>query len=102
MSDPAPKIVDPDHLLVQAARNGDFEAFERLVAQYEQSIYTLAMRIVRKSQDAEEVVQETFLSVVEHLKDFQGASTFHTWLVRIATNHALKILRKRRGLPVVP
>jgi RNA polymerase sigma-70 factor (ECF subfamily) len=96
------KIIDPDRQLVHAARGGDFDAFEQLVSKYEQSIYTLAMRIVQKSQDAEEVVQETFLSVVEHLKDFQEASTFHTWLVRIATNHALKLLRKRRGLSIVP
>ena len=72
------------------------------MAKYEQSIYTLAMRIVRKVQDAEEVVQETFLSVVEHLKDFREASSFHTWLVRIATNHALRVLRNRRTRPTVP
>ncbi len=59
------------------------------------------MRIVRNTQDAEEVVQETFLSVVEHLKDFHEDSAFRTWLVRIATNHALKVLRKRKSSPVL-
>lgn len=89
---------DPDQDLVRAARQGSYEAFEQLVAKHEQSIYALAMRIVRHSQDAQEVVQETFLSVVEHLKDFREGSAFRTWLVRIATNHALKLLRKRKGL----
>jgi len=90
--------IDPDRNLVHAAREGDYEAFEQLVARHEQGLYTLAMRILQRSQDAEEVVQETFLSVVEHLKDFREASLFRTWLVRIATNHALRILGKRRGL----
>jgi RNA polymerase sigma-70 factor, ECF subfamily len=92
---------DPDAALVHAARSGDFDAFERLVERHERPVYTLAIRIVRNAQDAEEVVQETFLSVVEHLKDFHEESAFRTWLVRIATNHALKILRKRKGLPVL-
>ena len=96
------QVADADRPLVQRAREGDFEAFEHLVARYERRLYTLAMRIVRNVQDAEEAVQETFLSVVEHLRDFREQSTFHTWLVQITTNHALKILRKRRGLKTVP
>ena len=96
-----PRPIDPDLPLVQAARNGNFDAFEKLVARYERQIYTLALRIVGRSQDAEEVVQETFLSVVQHIRDFQERSSFHTWLVRIATNHALKLLRKRKGQAAV-
>lgn len=98
----APEPVDPDQHWVRAAQGGDLDAFEQLVAKYEQSTFTLAMRIVHNTQDAEEVVQETFLSIVEHIRDFKEASMFHTWLVRIATNHALKILRKRRTHPTVP
>ena len=92
---------DPDLPLVRRARAGRYEAFEQLVARYERYVYTLALRVVRDRQDAEEVVQETFLSVVEHLKDFLEHSTFRTWLVRIATNHALKVLRRRRSHPEV-
>jgi len=98
----APKIDDPDRALVQAARQGDFEAFGQLVGRYERPIYNLAMRISDRREDAEDIVQETFLSVVEHIRDFREGSTFYTWLVRIATNHALKVLRKRRGLNVIP
>jgi RNA polymerase sigma-70 factor, ECF subfamily len=95
---PAP---DPDAERVHRAREGDYEAFEQLVARHERSMYTLALRIVRRPEDAEDVVQQTFLSVVEHLQEFGGQSQFRTWLIRIATNHALKTLRKRRGLPTV-
>ncbi|MGB9626030.1 MAG: RNA polymerase sigma factor [Phycisphaerae bacterium] len=94
------EVPDPDAESVRLARQGDYEAFERLVARHERSIYTLAMRIVRNPEDAEDVVQQTFLSVLEHLNGFAGQSQFRTWLVRIATNHALKTLRKRRGLPI--
>lgn len=96
-----PSRVDPDAPLVQRARAGDYQAFEQLVSRYERPLYALAMGIVRQHQDAEEVLQETFLSVLEHLDGFEGNSTFHTWLVRIATNHALKVLRKRRGSRLV-
>lgn len=94
--------VDPDQDLVRLAKSGDFDAFEQLVGKYERDVFTLATRIVQNAQDAEEVVQETFLSIIEHLRGFKEASTFHTWLVRIATNHALKVLRRRRSRPTVP
>ena len=86
---------DDDRPLVHRAKEGDFAAFESLVASYEKRIYGLALRIVRQRQDAEEVVQQTFLSVIEHLKDFREEARFSTWLMRIATNHALALLRKR-------
>lgn len=92
-----PPAADPDLPLVREAREGRYEAFEELVARHERYLYTLALRIVHDVQDAEEVVQETFLSVIEHLADFHEASSFRTWLVRIATNHALKVLRRRRA-----
>lgn len=94
-------LSDPDLPLVRRARAGDFGAFEELVGRYERHVYTLARRIVGVEADAEEVVQETFLSLVEHLADFAGQSAFKTWLVRIATNHALKVLRRRRTHPEV-
>jgi len=96
-----PPAPDPDAQWVRLAREGNYEAFEQLVARHEKSIYSLAMRILRRPEDAEDVVQQTFLSVLEQLERFVGHSQFRTWLVRVATNHALKILRKRRGLPAV-
>lgn len=96
MSSPPMRTQDPDLPLVREARGGRYEAFEQLVARHERYVYTLALRIVHDVQDAEEIVQETFLSVVEHLKDYREESSFRTWLVRVATNHALKVLRRRR------
>lgn len=95
-----PSAADPDLPLVRRAIAGDYGAFEELVARHDRSLFTLARRIVGNATDAQEVVQETFLSLVEHLGDFAAQSTFRTWLVRIATNHALKILRRRRTHPM--
>lgn len=94
-------LPDPDAPDVSRARAGSYEAFERLVARHEGAVYALAVRITRRPEDAEDVVQQTFLSLLEHLDGFAGQSQFRTWLLRIATNHALKVLRKRRGLPTV-
>jgi len=93
---------DDDLPLVRRAREGDFAAFEALVGRYERRIYGLARRIVGQVQDAEEVVQQTFLSVIEHLKEFREEALFSTWLLRIATNHALALLRKRSQQRTVP
>jgi len=94
--------VDEDRELVRRARGGEYEAFEALVSRYERRVYSLALRMVGREADAEDVVQETFLSVVEHLREFREESAFAGWLLRIAANHALKLLRKRRGLSTVP
>jgi RNA polymerase sigma-70 factor (ECF subfamily) len=93
---------DDDLPLVRRARTGDFAAFEALVGRYERRIYSLARRIVGQAQDAEEVVQQTFLSVIEHLHEFREEALFSTWLLRIATNHALGLLRKRCRQRTVP
>lgn len=97
---PANQPLDPDAPLVQRALAGEFAAFDQLVAKYERPLYTLAIRILRNAADAQETVQETLLSVVEHLPSFAGQSMFHTWLMRIATNQALQVLRRHRGLKV--
>ena len=89
------KSEDEDLPLVHSARAGDFAAFESLVAKHSKRVYGLALRIVRHVHDAEEVVQQTFLSVIEHLDGFREEARFSTWLTRIATNHALALLRKR-------
>ncbi len=87
-----------DSGLVRRAQAGELEAFELLVARHERRVYNLALRILRHEQDAEDVTQQTFLSAVEHIGTFRGDAAFGTWLQRIATYAALKILRKRDGL----
>jgi RNA polymerase sigma-70 factor, ECF subfamily len=87
-----------DHDLLARARGGDFDAFSQLVGQLQSRVFGVARRITGQEQDAEDVTQQTFLSVLEHLDAFRGESSVATWVLRIATNHALKVLRKRRGL----
>jgi len=82
--------------LVAQAQTGGEEAFTELVTRYEGNIYRLARHITQNPEDAEDVLQETFLKAYEHLADFQGNSKFYTWLVRIAVNQALMKLRKRK------
>lgn len=82
--------------LVTKARAGDAAAFTALVVRHEHSIFRLARHITQSAEDAEDVLQETFLKAYEHLNDFQGSSKFYTWLVRIAVNQALMKLRKRK------
>jgi RNA polymerase sigma-70 factor, ECF subfamily len=85
-----------DVALVTRAKAGDPQAFEALANRYERQVYSLAWRMLRQEQDAEDVTQQTFLSVLENLQGFRGESSFATWLMRIATYAALKVIRKRR------
>src|SRR5512140_1671221 len=82
--------------LVSQAREGDNRAFSELVKRYEAKIFRLAQHITQNREDAEDVLQETFLKAYEHLDQFQGNSKFYTWIVRIAVNQALMKLRRRK------
>lgn len=86
---------DESALLAQA-REGDTQAFGELVRRYETKIFRLAQHITQNREDAEDVLQETFLKAYEHLDQFQGNSKFYTWVVRIAVNQALMKLRRRK------
>jgi RNA polymerase sigma-70 factor (ECF subfamily) len=94
-----PEVADAE--LVQRARAGELEAFESLTSRHEQRVYSLAMRMLRQEQDAEDVTQQAFLSALENLDGFRGDASFGTWLLRIATHAALKVIRKRKGLETV-
>jgi RNA polymerase sigma-70 factor (ECF subfamily) len=91
---------DVDAPLLQRARNGDLPAFETLVARYERRVYTLARRMTGNDQDAEDVTQQAFVSALQHLDGFRGDAKFQSWLLKIATHGALRLIRKRRGLPL--
>ena len=87
--------------LVALAKRGDLTAFETLVGLHERRVYSLAYRILQNQHDAEDVTQQTFLSAIENLAGFRGDASFTTWISRIATHAALKVIRKRKGLPTV-
>ncbi len=93
----APSNGADDLALVGKAQAGDPEAFAELVSRHERSIFRLARHITQNEEDAEDVLQETFLKAYEHLDEFRGDSKFYTWLVRIAVNQALMKLRKRKS-----
>ena len=88
--------------LVARAREGDLAAFNELVQRYQRKIFRLAKHITQNDEDAEDVLQETFLKAFEHLGGFQGQSKFYTWIVRIAVNESLMKLRKRKSDRTVP
>jgi RNA polymerase sigma-70 factor (ECF subfamily) len=88
--------------LVARAREGDLAAFNELVNQYSRKIFRLAKHITQNEEDAEDILQETFLKAFEHLSSFQGQSKFYTWIVRIAVNESLMKLRKRKSDRTVP
>ncbi len=91
----------PDVALVARVRAGDLAAFERLMKQYDRQIFRIAQHITQNREDAEDIVQDTFLKAYTKLDQFQGNSKFYTWLVRIAVNESLMRLRKRRNHPAV-
>ncbi|MBG0787991.1 MAG: sigma-70 family RNA polymerase sigma factor [Anaerolineaceae bacterium] len=83
-------------LNLEALRNKDKHTFALLVDQNSDHIYRLALRLTGNTQDAEDVVQETFIKAYKNLGKFEGRSKVSTWLYRIATNEALMMLRKRK------
>lgn len=90
------KAVKSDDLeLVHATRNGDVSAFEDLVKRYDRKLFRIAHRITNNREDSRDVVQETFIKVFQHLREFREDSRFSTWLMRITLNQALMKLRKR-------
>ena len=88
--------------LVARAKSGDVDAFSELVRHYDRRVFRMAKQITQNDDDAEDVLQESFLKAYTHLDSFHGDSKFYTWLVRIAVNEALMKLRKRRSDRTVP
>src|SRR5467141_4721861 len=78
------------------ARQGDSEAFRTLVEGHSRSAFRLAFRMTGNEQDAEDVVQESFLRAYRHLGRFEARADFGTWLYRIVANSAVEMIRVRR------
>ncbi|HXB61874.1 MAG TPA: RNA polymerase sigma factor [Acidobacteriaceae bacterium] len=97
----ATEEIHPDVALVERAKGGDEAAFEQLIRQYDRQIFRIARHITQNKEDAEDIVQDTFLKAYQKLHQFQGNSKFYTWLVRIAVNESLMRLRKRRNSKTV-
>ena len=94
---PVSSLADSDEtILVAQSREGDTAAFGELVRRYEGKIFRLAQHVTQNREDAEDVLQETFMKAYEHLDQFKGDSKFYTWIVRIAVNQALMKLRRKK------
>ena len=89
-------ITKTNDFSVDALRNGDRAEFARLVDTYSSPIYRLGLKMLGNEQDAEDILQNTFLNALTHLADFEGRSSLSTWLYRIAANEALMLIRKRK------
>lgn len=96
MTIPALKQAAPDEELVAQAQAGDERAFTELVHRHEGRVYTLALKMLHSPADAEDILQETFISALHGLPTFRGDSSFSTWLYRIAYNATLMKLRATR------
>jgi RNA polymerase sigma-70 factor (ECF subfamily) len=88
--------------LVAAAKSGRRASFGELCERHGKRVFRVTHRITRNREDAEDAVQDCFLSAFVHLKDFDERSRFVTWLTRIAINAALAKLRKKRRVREVP
>ncbi|HEY1472153.1 MAG TPA: RNA polymerase sigma factor [Candidatus Acidoferrum sp.] len=88
--------------LIAAAKSGRQAPFGELCERHVKRVFYVTRRIMRHREDAEDAVQDCFLSAFLHLKDFDGRSQFATWLTRIAINAAFAKLRKKRGIREVP
>ncbi len=85
-----------DQIYIDKVLQGDPESFSYLVEQYKDMAYTVAIKIVRNAEDAEEVAQDSFVKAFQQLKTFQGKSKFSTWLYTIVYRTAISKTRKKK------
>lgn len=87
-----------DDALVDRARKGDRAAFQELFQKYHRRAYAIAFGVVKRKEDALDVVQDAFIKVHKHIANFQGTSSFYTWLYRIVMNLSIDQVRKKRKI----
>ena len=92
--------INTPEISIEALRAGDRAEFARLVDIHSPLIYRLGLKMLGSPQDAEDVLQNTFLNALTHLSSFEGRSSVSTWLYRIASNEALMLLRKKQHINI--
>src|SRR6266700_4992476 len=92
----ATAVASDDLDLVHASKSGDVAAFEELVKRYDRKLLRIAQHLTHNREDAQDVVQESFLKAFQHLGQFRENSKFSTWLIRITLNQSLMKLRRQR------
>jgi RNA polymerase sigma-70 factor (ECF subfamily) len=88
------KEAEEDRALIAQAQAGDMGAFRQLVERHQRRAFSVALALVRNEDDAREIVQDAFLRAYKSLPNFQGSSSFFTWLYRIITNLSIDLKRK--------
>ena len=87
---------ESDSYYIEKVLNNDVAAFSKLIDKHKEMVFTVAVRILRNREDAEEIAQDTFIKAYKSLKTFKRESKFSTWLYRIAYNAAISKTRKKR------
>jgi len=85
-----------DLYYIEAVRKGNVQAFSYLVEKYRKLVYTLALKLLKRPEDAEELAQDTFIKAFQKIDTYEGKSKFSTWLYSITYNACISELRKRR------
>ncbi|OFX59756.1 MAG: hypothetical protein A2066_11335 [Bacteroidetes bacterium GWB2_41_8] len=85
-----------DAYYIEAVRKGNVAAFSVLVERYQNMVYSLALKLLKKPEEAEEMAQDTFVKAYQKLDTYEGKSKFSTWLYSITYNACISELRKRR------
>ena len=88
--------INDDQKLIDAINKGDTKAYTQLVNRYKDLVYTLAIRMVRNREEAEEVAQDTFIKVFKSLDKFKGDSKFSTWIYKVTYNTCLDRIKKNK------
>lgn len=88
--------INDDNILIEAINNGDTRAYAKLVNRYKDLVYTLALRMLKNKEEAEEVSQDTFIKVFKSLNKFKGDSKFSTWIYRVTYNSCLDNIKKNK------
>jgi len=84
-----------DHYYIDKVLGGDVNAYAQLVEKHKDMVFTIANKITRRREDAEEIAQDAFMKAFQHLKEFKKQSKFSTWLYRITYNTAISRIRKK-------
>ncbi|TVR72653.1 MAG: sigma-70 family RNA polymerase sigma factor [Spirochaetaceae bacterium] len=90
---------EPDQVIVARVLEGNVEAFRVLVDRYQNQVYRLGLRFLRRREDAQDYMQEVFLKAFEHLRQYRRTGRFYSWLMSIAYNHGKD--RSRKSVPPV-
>jgi RNA polymerase sigma factor (sigma-70 family) len=85
-----------DLYYIEAVKKGNLAAYSHLVDKYQKLVYTLALKLLKKPEEAEEMAQDTFVKAFQKIDSYEGKSKFSTWLYSITYNGCISELRKRR------